>query len=275
MTDFDSDLKKQLAREADSVQQLPRDLAARIVDASGPRPALWLRLAPAAVALLFVAALGAVFLRQDHPSTSILPAAVASGTSTAPSSAAATQVPSEGPSSAPQTASPSTPATSPAVLAGFACGSGSSGGQTIHQPAADGSGNLTAVRVAHQAGFDRVTFEFAGATLPQYTISLQQATTYMADPSGQSVTLSGNNGLKVVFQGASERDLNQNPTYTGSNDIILPPSGAANAIAELRMLGDFERVLSWAAGLNSRPDCNRVLQLSSPTRLVIDVQQQP
>jgi hypothetical protein len=271
MSNFDDDVKNHLVREADSVQQLPRDLAARIAASSGPRSALWLRLAPVAVAAMFVAGLGAVFLRQDHPATSIVPSTVASGTPTAASS----QAPSSAPSAGPATPDPTAAAVSPAVLSGFTCGTGGSGGQTIHQPAADGSGNLTAVRVAHQAGFDRVTFEFAGATLPQYTISLQQGTTYTSDPSGRSVTLSGNNGLKVVFQGASERDLNQNPTYTGSNDIILPPSGAANAIAELRMLGDFERVLSWAAGLNSRPDCNRVLQLSSPTRLVIDVQQQP
>jgi hypothetical protein len=42
-------------------------------------------------------------------------------------------------------------------------------------------------------------------------------------------------------------------------------------LQEVEQLGDFEAVLSWGAGL-SRPSCIRTLELSNPTRLVIDVQ---
>jgi len=127
---------------------------------------------------------------------------------------------------------------------------------------------LTMVRVAHQpAGYDRIVFEFAapaGATpyLPAYTLSRQASAKFVKDPSGQDVTLRGSDGLRIVFHGASAVD-----SYSGPTDIApgLP------VVQEVEQLGDFEAVLSWGAGL-SRPSCIRTLELSNPTRLVIDVQ---
>ena len=267
MSDFDEDLKRQLGREANSVQGMPRDLRARIVDGSGPRPALWLRLAPVAVAVLFLAA-GGMLMRQvrapqfhSGPSTTAI-ASASPTTSTGP-------LPSAGPSEAPVTIASPTASSGPA-LGAFVCGAGGSGGIS------SASGNLTALRVAHQPGFDRVTFEFAGTGIPQYTITRQAGTRFYQDASGMPVDVRGNNGMKVVFHGASELDTSGTATYTGSNDIILgPAAGSANAIAEVRQVGDFERVLSWAVGLSARPACSRVVELSSPSRLVIDVQPQP
>ncbi|HEV1997728.1 MAG TPA: hypothetical protein VGR61_06320 [Candidatus Dormibacteraeota bacterium] len=265
MSDFDEDLRRHLAREADSVQGLPRDLRARIVDASGPRPALWLRLAPVAVAVLFVAAAG-MLMRQVRPSSP-------TGSPGVTVIASASPTVSTSPRPSPRTsASPAdTPVPTPATgLGAFGCGAGGSGG-TAAAP-----GNLTAVRVAHQAGFDRVTFEFAGPGIPPYTLTRQAGTRFYQDASGMPVDVRGNNGMKVVFHGASERDSNGNSTYTGSNDIVLAPAaGSANAVAEVRQVGDFERVLSWAMGLSARPACSRILELGSPSRLVIDVQPQP
>jgi hypothetical protein len=126
---------------------------------------------------------------------------------------------------------------------------------------------LTFVRVAHQPGFDRIVFEFApqaGGTahLPAYTVSRQASAQFVKDPSGQPVTMRGSAGLRIVFHGASGAT-----TYTGSRDQTpnLP------VVQEVEQLGDFEAVLSWGAGL-SRGSCLRVLELTSPTRLVIDVQ---
>ncbi|MEA2684239.1 MAG: hypothetical protein QOK05_2567 [Chloroflexota bacterium] len=258
MNDFENDLKRQLAREADAVQSVPRDLAARIAESSGPRPALWLRMAPIAVAVLFVGAVGLAMnnLLRTPP---IVPS----------------------PAGTPSVLASDNPAPSPAAtpspvgnLGAFACGQGGNGGRQVVQPSADGSGNLTAVRVAHQAGFDRVTFEFAGATLPAYTITLQATTHFTQDASGMPVDLRGSTGLKVVFHGGSEMDLNGKKTYSGSNDLLLP-APSAKGIAEVRQFGDFERVLSWGMGLDALPVCTRVLPLASPTRLVVDVQQQP
>ena len=147
-------------------------------------------------------------------------------------------------------------------LTPFACqdlAGGSSPGQPMQ---------LTAVRVAHQpAGYDRIVFEFAappGVTpyIPAYTVSRQASAKFVKDPSGQDVTLRGSSGLRIAFHGASGAD-----SYNGSRDITpgLP------VLQELEQLGDFEAVLSWGAGLN-RSSCIRTLELSNPTRLVIDIQ---
>jgi hypothetical protein len=126
---------------------------------------------------------------------------------------------------------------------------------------------LTNVRVAHQAGYDRIVFEFAppaGATAyqPNYTVSRQASAQFVKDPSGLPVSMHGSAGLRVVFHGASGAS-----SYSGSRDQIynLP------VLQEVEQLGDFEAVLSWGAGL-SRSSCIRTLELSNPTRLVIDVQ---
>lgn len=254
MNDFESDLKRQLAREADSVQSVPRDLAARIAEGTGPRPALWLRLAPVAVAVLFVGALGLLLRPAGHPQ--------------APTGGHAAVA-----SPAPQASAAPSPGASPAANLGpFVCGAGGSGG-TQGMPVYL---NLTGVRAAHQAGFDRITFEFAGGGIPAYTITPQGGTRFYQDASGMPVDVKGTQGMNIVFHGASERDVNGMATYTGSNDILLAPAaGSGNAVAEVRQVGDFERVLSWAVGLSARPACTRVLELSSPSRLVIDVQRQP
>jgi hypothetical protein len=123
---------------------------------------------------------------------------------------------------------------------------------------------LAAVRVAHQPGFDRIVFEFApqaGAHLPAYTVSRQASAKFVKDPSGLPVTMRGSSGLRIVFHGASAA------SYSGSRDLTytLP------VVQEVEQLGDFEAVLSWGAGL-SQASCIRTLELSNPTRLVIDVQ---
>lgn len=126
---------------------------------------------------------------------------------------------------------------------------------------------LTAVRVAHQPGFDRIVFEFAPQTggsphIPAYTVSRQASAQFVKDPSGQPVTMRGSAGLRIVFHGASGAT-----SYTGSRDQTpnLP------VIQEVEQLGDFEAVLSWGAGL-SQLSCLRTLELANPTRVVIDVQ---
>ena len=165
--------------------------------------------------------------------------------------------------SASATAAPTPLPTQPAAtnLGPFTCQdhSGGTGGSSAMA--------LTDVRVAHQPGYDRIVFEFAapaGATarVPAYTLSRQGSANFVKDPSGQPVTMRGSYGLRVVFQQASGVG-----TYNKSRDIVagLP------VVQEVEQLGDFEAVLSWGAGL-TRESCLRTLELSNPSRLVIDVQ---
>src|SRR5438309_6002192 len=165
--------------------------------------------------------------------------------------------------SASTTAAPTPLPTQPAAtdLGAFGCLDHSGG--TNSGPAMQ----LTAVRVAHQTGFDRIVFEFApqaGATahIPAYTVSRQASAKFVKDPSGLPVTMRGSAGLRIVFHGASGAT-----SYSSSRDQIvnLP------VVQEVEQLVDFDAVLNWGAGL-SQPSCIRTLELPNPTRLVIDVQ---
>jgi hypothetical protein len=133
---------------------------------------------------------------------------------------------------------------------------------------------LVNVRVAHQpAGYDRIVLEFAPppgitAYMPSYSVWRQASATFVKDASGQPVTLRGSAGLRVSIFGATGTNIYTGADiYTGSRDITpgLP------VVQEVAQLGDFEGHLTWGAGL-SRSSCIRVLELSDPTRLVIDVQ---
>lgn len=166
-------------------------------------------------------------------------------------------------------------------------------GQTASQQASSGAGfpctaraggtaglpaQLTAVRVGRQQGFDRITFEFATPAsaaagkvsgLPAYRVEPQSSAAFDRDPSGLRMNLDGAAGLRVVFQNSSAVNTtagSAKPTYTGSNDI----KAGLPIVRELALVGDFERVLSWGAGLSS-PGCLRVSELSNPTRLAVDV----
>ncbi len=163
------------------------------------------------------------------------------------------------PSPTPVATTSQSPSASP-DLGPFACANRTGGVPTAFM-------QLSAIRVAHQTGFDRVTFEFAASSLgpsgmPPYALTQQASTLFIKDPSGQTVTLAGTAGLKVVFRNTSGAG-----TYSGGTD--LKPS--LPTVAEVRQLGDFERVLSWGIGLNTAA-CLRVLELSNPVRLAIDLQ---
>jgi len=144
-------------------------------------------------------------------------------------------------------------------LASFTC-TGKSGGVN------GVPGRVTSIRVAHHNGYDRLVLEFApsaAGSIPAYTLAPQASSTFTRDASGQSVKLDGSAGVKTVLRN----------TTVGS----LVPSdlrSALPAIREVASVGDFERVVSYGVGLSSSA-CFRVLELSGPTRLAIDVQTSP
>jgi hypothetical protein len=126
---------------------------------------------------------------------------------------------------------------------------------------ADTAATVTAIRVAHHAGYDRLVIGFATSnTMPQYQLTQQATSHFVRDASGQPVTLDGSAGLRVVL-----RDADITPGAPSDLQPGLP------AIVEVAQIGNFERVVSYGVGL-ATPACFRVLELSGPTRLVIDVQ---
>src|SRR5207237_5790548 len=97
---------------------------------------------------------------------------------------------------APATAAP-TPSTAPGGTPNTACAPRSGGGSTSAAPLT-GDLSLVAVRAAHNAGFDRVVFEWSGTGIPEYRVEL--ASTFTA-PSGQPVRVDGNAFFVVRMAG--------------------------------------------------------------------------
>ena len=190
------------------------------------------------------------------------PAATVSG-SAAPSAQRTDQVTAPTATRAPvptptpvQTASP-TPAPSPAPAS-------PSVGACPRVTGATGinGSSLVEVRIAHQPGFDRIVFDFGPGPLPQYTV--EQSASFVA-PSGQTVPVQGNAHLSVRFNGAGQMGAYRGPTS------FRP---ATPLIREVKLVEDFEGVVAWGIGLE-RLACPRVLALTGPARLVVDLPSPP
>ena len=128
----------------------------------------------------------------------------------------------------------------------------------------DGAALLTAVRTGQQENFDRMVFQFGGARLPGYHIE------YIDKPvrscgSGEVVPLAGDAWLEIRFYPANAH------TEDGKGTIPVRSMAPGHRIVkELKSTCDFEADVSWVAGVSS-PNKYRILELTNPTRLVVDV----
>ena len=120
---------------------------------------------------------------------------------------------------------------------------------------------VDALRTGVHSGYDRLTIEFNNGQPIKVEVSTQSGTTFTQSPSGQSVTLMGQNGILVTLRGA---DVHTH--YSGPTDIKTGDHG----LIEVRELQDFEGVVQFGLGVNGAP-CYRLSTLSSPTRIVIDL----
>jgi hypothetical protein len=119
---------------------------------------------------------------------------------------------------------------------------------------------LTSLRIAsHESeGYDRIVYEFSGG-IPSYDLGRQASATFVRDASGQQIQLQGSAGLKLVMRDTT--------LGSGTPDDLRPELAS---VQEVQQIGNFEGVLSYGIGLSST-QCVRVLTLSSPSRLVVDV----
>ena len=146
-------------------------------------------------------------------------------------------------------------------LGPFTCTDRSGG--TAPAPGDIRASELTAIRVAHHNGYDRLVFEFApSSAVPQYQLT-RQGSTFIRDASGQPVTLEGSAGIRAV--------LHNSELVSGVPSDLKP---RLPEIREVANIGNFERVVSYGIGLKTAA-CFRVLELTAPARLVIDVQTPP
>ena len=147
---------------------------------------------------------------------------------------------------------------------------GASEGQ--HTAPGDGTGTalLKSVRVGSHEGFERIVFEFAGTSVPGYRVQWVDGP-ITADGSGDEVEVAGEAFLEIVMQPASGVDLSAPQltiVYQGPDRV--PVAGQTTLITDLVRTGDFEAVLSWAAGTTERVPF-RVQTFTSPVRVVIDL----
>lgn len=131
---------------------------------------------------------------------------------------------------------------------------------------------LESIDVGEHDGFDRVVFRFRGDALPGYRVGFVERP-LREDGSGADVAIDGGAIIGVRLEPASGFDLNQGEgtlVYKGPKRIRGSDHGA-KVVTELARTGDFEAVLNWAIGLDHATDF-RVLRLTGPARLVVDVE---
>ena len=126
---------------------------------------------------------------------------------------------------------------------------------------------LERVAVAGHDGYDRVVFQFRNG-LPGYRVEYVDPP-LREDGSGNLVKLGGNAFVVVRMEPASGFDLSVPEgelIYTGPRRL---PGNGTSVVREIVRTGDFEAVLTWAVGLDTRVPY-RVLTLEDPARIVVD-----
>jgi len=100
---------------------------------------------------------------------------------------------------------------------------------------------------------DSLTLRFDQGT-PEFETRPQGSPRFSRDPSGQPVTLAGSAGVAVVLRGFR----GDAPNYRGPEAL----TSQGSVLREVRQVGDFEGVVSWAAGLTA-PGCASVTATGS------------
>jgi hypothetical protein len=123
--------------------------------------------------------------------------------------------------------------------------------------------HLVDIRVGRHASFDRVVLDLRGQA-PGYKVGYVD--TVREDGSGKVIDMRGNANLMVRLQPAQAHRSDGSPTYTGSKRMFV----GYPELREVAFAGDFEGVVSIALGLHAKRGF-RVMTLSDPTRIVVDV----
>lgn len=123
---------------------------------------------------------------------------------------------------------------------------------------------LRDVRAASQDGFDRVVFEFEGSAVPGYHVEYVDRPVIQCG-SGEPVEVAGDGWLEVRMIPAQAHTEEGQPTAGERERRLSLP-----VLKELQSTCDFEAHVTWVLGVAS-PNRYRVLELSNPARLIVDV----
>lgn len=127
-----------------------------------------------------------------------------------------------------------------------------------------GMTTLTEVRTARHPEFDRVVFQFAGDTLPRYRAEYVDRPVRQCG-SGEPVQMAGDGWLAISLSPARAHDDQGRATV---RERARQPGFPV--LRDLRLTCDFEGQVEWVLGVAS-PNRFRILELSDPARLVVDV----
>jgi hypothetical protein len=140
----------------------------------------------------------------------------------------------------------------------------------VTSPAPSGPVLLTNVQRKGDACVDHVIFTFTSKTSepPGYSITYGKAP-FAEDASGKVVTVKGSAFIVVKVSPGYGYDFEHGKaTYTGERHIT--PAGA-NHVEEIVETGDFEGVLTWVIGLDSKRAFTVQATGSPQTELVVTV----
>lgn len=124
----------------------------------------------------------------------------------------------------------------------------------------------TGARVAHHDGFDRVVVDFEGTGTPGWLVRYVDEP--VADDSGIEVDLDGDAILRIDASGLSTpatEDFDVDQVASGFYD-----TGQADVVQDVYASGVFEGWSGSLVGLDEQAPF-RVITLTEPTRLVVDV----
>ena len=133
----------------------------------------------------------------------------------------------------------------------------------VSTPENSAQGELVDVQVGAHTGFTRVVFRFANA-VPGYSVKPAHPP-FVQDGSGKDVAVEGDGHLAVRLIARAHDDDGK---ATVPATIAGPKTSSVRVVA---LLGDFEGVVNYVIGL-SEPTGFKVFALSSPARLVVDIQ---
>jgi hypothetical protein len=126
---------------------------------------------------------------------------------------------------------------------------------------------LTGVRYGRHDRYDRTVFDFTGGT-PGYRVEYGPLT---QQGTGDPVALAGAATLRIVFDGAYPYDVNTGRPTIDLGRVYEP---RLPTLRQIRSGGAFEGYVSFGLGLADRVGF-RVLRLTSPPRIAVDVAHQP
>lgn len=124
---------------------------------------------------------------------------------------------------------------------------------------------LTDVRVGEHPGFDRVVLEFSGTGTPGYDVSYVDEV--IEQGRGDRVDLDGDAYLSIAASGTTY-PMEGDEQWDGPRQFEPEDS---DVVQEVYVDGTFEGLTVVVAGIDDRAVPFRVLTLTEPARLVVDV----